>query len=69
MGDLLHEEVKYTGYLESRYVFWHLLACALAIKGVLGRACDEDDEEEGWGGRERESVCLTKMTIIHARRL
>jgi hypothetical protein len=53
-------------------MFWHLLACVfLAIKGVLRRACDEDDEEEGWGarGRERESVCVTTMTIIHAGRL
>jgi hypothetical protein len=50
-------------------MFWHLLACALAIKGVLGRACDEDDGEEGWGGRERESACVTTMAIIHAGRL
>jgi hypothetical protein len=59
MGDLLHEEVKYTGFLESRYMFWHLLACGLAIKGVLGRACDEDDEEEGLV-EESERVCVLR---------
>jgi hypothetical protein len=46
-------------------------ACS-AMKGVLGRACHEDDEEEGWGRgeRARESHEEVKYTgyLVHATR-
>jgi hypothetical protein len=56
MGDLYMKRLTY-GILGITLHVPAFVSMCSAIKGVLGRACHEDDEEEGWGGRERESVC------------